>query len=302
MYYLIDDTLEVVEPKQTNSGLSQGGLLNRHQVPKPEGGFLTWKDIVIGSDLDLYKRVYRVIDADDYTRRYTAERGYELAPAESLPENIDTSWKAFVPLWLQEKVQDRDFKLYCEALLGKTWHDSERLKRFIEFNGMILKFSCYWDDQASENGDINDYTILFYLEDNSMQIVEVRQPNSGKFYFCTLFKRNKLMKNWDKQFFKARAPNKDDKVYYEIKDMKIGNTLNAFGRDLIITGCDGATRKWFEQNQDLVGFTQPPNNTRKDIIKPWPKSEPPAYNGLGTEEDSLNSCKSLMPKPQEKIM
>eukprot|EP00944_MAST-04C_sp_MAST-4C-sp1_P000502 g502.t1 len=300
MYYLIDDTLEVVEPKQTNSGLSQGGLLNRHQVPKPEGGFLTWKDIVIGSDLDLYKRVYRVIDADDYTRRYTAERGYELAPAESLPENIDTSWKAFVPLWLQEKVQDRDFKLYCEALLGKTWHDSERLKRFIEFNGMILKFSCYWDDQASENGDINDYTILFYLEDNSMQIVEVRQPNSGKFYFCTLFKRNKLMKNWDKQFFKARAPNKDDKVYYEIKDMKIGNTLNAFGRDLIITGCDGATRKWFEQNQDLVGFTQPPNNTRKDIIKPWPKSEPPAYNGLGTEEDSLNSCKSLMPKPPRK--
>ena len=93
------------------------------------------------------------------------------------------------------------------------------MKRFVEFNGLILKFSCYWDDQKSENGDINDYTILFYLEDNSMQIVEVRQPNSGKFYFSTLFKRNKLMKDWDKQYFKARAPNKDDKEYSNIEQL-----------------------------------------------------------------------------------
>ena len=64
MYYLIDDTLEVVEPKQTNSGLSQGGLLNRHQAPKLGGGKLSWKDIEVGTDLELYGRVYRVTDAD----------------------------------------------------------------------------------------------------------------------------------------------------------------------------------------------------------------------------------------------
>ena len=85
-----------------------------------------------------------------------------------------------------DKVQDRDFKVYCEALLGKSWHDSERLRKFVEFNGMIFKFSCYWDDQKSVKGEINDYTILYYLEDDTIQIVEVRKPNSGKFYFSTL--------------------------------------------------------------------------------------------------------------------
>lgn len=296
MYYLEDDTLEIVEPKQTNSGLSQGGLLRRNPATTTEGTPLTWRNLSVGCDIELYGRVYRVTDADEFTRRYAEERGVVLQPAQALPQNIETTWKAFVPLWLQDKVQDRDFKIYCEALLGKSFHDSERLRKFVEFNGMIFKFSCYWDDLKSEKGEMNDYTILYYLEDDTMQIVEVRKPNSGKFYFSTLFKRAKLMKDWDRQYFKARAPNKDDKEYYSISDMRVGGTINAFGRPLKITGCDGATRRWFDANFNRVGFVQQQNDPRKDVTAPWPFLEPPPFNGFGDEEDTLNSCKRLIPK------
>ena len=93
---------------------------------------------------------------------------------------------------------------------------------------------------------------------------------------------------------------KDDKEYYVISDMKVGDSLNAFGRKLVITGCDSATRKWFEENEKTVGYTQPPNQPRKTVVKPWPRLEPPAYNGFGTEADSMNSCKRLVPKPPKR--
>ena len=298
-YYLEDDSLQIVEPKQTNSGLAQGGLMERQPATKVNGEPLTWRDLAVGDFIELSGRVFRITDADQYTRRYCEEGGAPLKPAESLPENIDTTWKAFVPLWLQEKVQDRDFKIYCEALLGKTFHDSERLRRFVEFNGITFKFSCYWHDKK-EGGDINDFTILYYLEDDTMQIVEVRKPNSGKFAFGTLFKRGRLMKDWDEQYFKPRAPNKDDKEYYVIKDMKVGTVLNAFGREIHITGCDNATRAWFDANEDLMGFKQAPNKPRKEVVQPWPYLEPPEYNGFGNEVDTLNGCKRLMPKRPER--
>ena len=294
VYYLEDDTCEMMEPKETNSGLPQGGFLKRHQISLPDGTNLTWDKLRIGETIEIYGKVIMITECDKYTRDYCEEKGKPQIANQSMPTGVQSNWKEFVPEWLQDKVQDRDFKIYCEALLGRTWHDSAAMARFIHFNGLTLKFKCCWDDRDSMYGDINDYTIIYYLEDDSVQIVEIRPPNSGRFVFNTLFKRGTLIKNWKAQYFAG------GKEHYTITDFKIGNKINVFGRDLVICGLSADTRKWFSENADKVGFDQPLDNYRKEPVKVWPKNVPPEWNGYGTEEDSLNSCHSLQMKPPRK--
>lgn len=71
-YYLDDDTLHIIEKKVENSGIPQGIFLKRHKVPLPHDSkkYYTWRDLNIGINLDLYGRVFRIIDCDDFTRKF----------------------------------------------------------------------------------------------------------------------------------------------------------------------------------------------------------------------------------------
>ena len=88
-----DNTIEICEPSVLNSGLSQGKVLKRHQVPKPEadGSFATAgplktgpnkgvpiytpTDFHAGATLNIYNRNYHITDCDDSTRKFLAELG-----------------------------------------------------------------------------------------------------------------------------------------------------------------------------------------------------------------------------------
>ena len=309
MYYLEDDTMELTELRETNSGMPQGNMVRRHAIelqPDNEGKAKTesksgprnihWTDINVGSFLNIYSKKIMVTDADRFTRRYVPENGgQEQAEPVDLPKGIKTTWTEFVPEWLQDKVQDKDFKRYCEALLGKTWHDSEKMDRFIKYNGLSLKFAAFWDDTERPHGQMVDLTIVYYLEDDTMQIIEVEKPNSGKGPFSKLWARARLLKDWEKDYFGTRA-DFDRREYYTFRDFRIGNTVSVFGRPVKICAIDQQTRTWWEANEHSVGFAQPPDNYRRDPPVVWPVREPPEWNGLGGEEDTLNSCKRLVPR------
>ena len=74
-YYLDDDTLHINEKKEENSGLTQGVFLKRHQVPNPAGGNYTYKDLNLSMNLSIYERVFRIVDCDDFTRRFYSNEG-----------------------------------------------------------------------------------------------------------------------------------------------------------------------------------------------------------------------------------
>ena len=65
LYYLEDDTLEIVEPKQLNSGLYQGTFLKRIRLQKPTGEYYKWNDLTIGFDLKVFGRVFSLYDWRD---------------------------------------------------------------------------------------------------------------------------------------------------------------------------------------------------------------------------------------------
>jgi len=87
-------------------------------------------------------------------------------------------------------------------------------------------------------------------------------------------------------------------IYYGPQDLLIGNHIWIFGRNCYIYGCNGFTKQWYKDN---LGIDMESINLEKD--KPIFKyQEIPPYLGYGSEEDSMGSVKSLMPKaPQPNV-
>jgi len=85
-------------------------------------------------------------------------------------------------------------------------------------------------------------------------------------------------------------------------DLRIGGYLNVYGREVLLTSCDKYTQEFYKKvhgmkDTDFVEIEQKPE-VDPNAVKTKPVVPP--YNGYGTEEDSLGSWKSLVPKPPVK--
>jgi hypothetical protein len=68
-YYLEDDSLEIHEEVQENSGIPQGKLVRRHRFPKnDQGETYNFRDLNLGQNLAVYGKVFRICDCDAFTR------------------------------------------------------------------------------------------------------------------------------------------------------------------------------------------------------------------------------------------
>ena len=87
-----DNAIQIVEPAVLNSGLSQGKILKKHQIPKPQNGYTerggplasgeirqipiyTVDDFYAGAEVNIYNRIYTVYDANEVTKTYLASIG-----------------------------------------------------------------------------------------------------------------------------------------------------------------------------------------------------------------------------------
>ena len=67
--------------------------------------------------------------------------------------------------------------------------------------------------------------------------------------------------------------------------------------------CDGYTRAYYAENSlsDSAIKPQAAQGIALEVQKPTNLDQPlPPYNGYGTVEDSMGSCKFLVPKPPKK--
>ena len=71
------------------------------------------------------------------------------------------------------------------------------LQKFLLNHGKILSFEAIWDDQTY-GGQINKYKIKYYLDEDKVEILEIRVPNSGKSPFPMFLKKGKLLKSLPK--------------------------------------------------------------------------------------------------------
>jgi len=293
LYYLEDNTLQVNEPKEENSGIPQGSYIKRHHIPKGRGEFYTVLDFQLGTDITFYGRTFRIVDCDAFTAQFFQENGLELGEPEDYPYN---PFDAQYTVMKQKEVENRgmssvktdDLMHWTEAMLGKPTNliNEDKLAQFLKYDRRVLRFYCMWDDTPSLYGEVRRFVLHYYLADDTVEIVESYKANSGRDPFPKLLNRQKLPIQWDK-------PGR--KEFYTAADLALGGTITVFGRDLLICDCDDFSKQFMEEN---FGHQYENRTISLEEERPEPpRREVPPYNGYGSEEDSLGSFYSLVPKP-----
>ena len=117
-FHLEDDSISIVEPSQQNSGMTQGRIVRRHQVPFRESihendeegkvwhtyfflsclnilhcsgrrhmasKFVTMWDLNVGVDINIYGKMFKLVDCDNFTRHFLSCQGVKVPSEIPIP-------------------------------------------------------------------------------------------------------------------------------------------------------------------------------------------------------------------------
>ena len=122
----------------------------------------------------------------------------------------------------------------------------------------------------------------------------------GNFTVLNVLGKNMMKARYLRDRLDVNFGEADAGVYYNERDLRIGNYLNVYNRNVMLTDCDGKTREYYRIKYGFEEFDALPipgrgkfeNGERKEF------SFPP-YNGWGSYEDSEGNCLALEPhKPK----
>eukprot|EP01138_Halocafeteria_seosinensis_P016387 gb/GECG01016718.1/.p1 GENE.gb/GECG01016718.1/~~gb/GECG01016718.1/.p1 ORF type:complete len:823 (+),score=122.84 gb/GECG01016718.1/:1-2469(+) len=280
---------------------------------------LDWTDFRIGEDIKIYGKTYHIYGCDTATRRFfeRTSEAPEQPPDEDPPGDKYTAERT--QFMLRESGMDSStyrgkrtspVKRYMEAQRGnpsatQTRGTADKYQQFLDHDRDVLRFSGYWDDRDRVYGDQHLYTISYYLMDDEIEVLEVHEPNDGKDRFPALYRKGPLPKKTMVVDSRARDIEDDcgEDDYYHWTDLQVGKTVNILGRNILLFDADKFTVNWYKE-QLGIDMTEEINKLKGKVMDEiYPKEEtpviqPPPYEnfGFGTEEDSLGSFFSLIPK------
>lgn len=263
-YYLDDDTLHIKEPRVENAGIPQGIFLKRHKLPFDERHhemnqgnvdqahwvpqtYFVWKDLNLGVNLSVYKRIFRIIDCDDFTRRFYANEGVVMNAPESYPSDLFAHTRAMINM-KQTPPDQAEIKEYIEVGL-KGGRPNKNLESFLNNDRKVLCFNILWEDRTYDGGD-KYYILNYFLSDCRIEVKEINTQNSGRFPFPMLLKKQKL----------AKAPilthcpgmSLKDEEYYGPSDLQCGKKVVIYGRECLIYDCDEFTKMWYTHQMGIT--------------------------------------------------
>jgi hypothetical protein len=241
-FYLDDDTFHIIEPRVANSGIPQGVFLKRAKLPKPDGsGEYDWPDLRLGMDLNVYSRVFRIVNCDEFTRGYYANEGVDVGTPESYPDDQYEKTRTMANMKVIPPDQ-AEFKNYIEVKL-KGGRPNNGLQQFLENDRNVLCFDILWQDNSYDGGE-KFYKLNFFLSDNSVEVKEINTANSGRAAFPKLLKRQKLAKAPILTHCPGMSLRKEE--FYAPEDIRCGDTINIYGRECQIFNCDENTKRWYQ--------------------------------------------------------
>lgn len=305
--YLADNTLEIVEPSILNSGLSQGKVLKRHHVPKPENDgsiarfdpmassqikaapIYTYMDFICGERLNIYNRAYTVVDCDNSTKKFLEEVGRPFGEARP---GSSYYW---------------DPKLRPGNLRPKKIsHKSLKNLGFYEYERKVLRFFGIWDGGENLFGDELMVRIHYSLADNKIEVLPINSRNSGRDKLSRLLKKTVIMKkhqdesefpmSYSQAITTSGTLGREEPVHvapkpYHWKDLYIGAKIAVASLFILVSDADEFTREFYKSKD----MPLEPKISMPTPTYPVLKTYIPPHNPLfGSEEDSLQTCKGSL--------
>jgi len=110
------------------------------------------------------------------------------------------------------------------------------LPAWVAFDRQVLCFDGYFQEAVHEKREeqyrIRNCKIYFYLEDDSIQVIEPRLKNSGTPQ-GTLIRRHRIPR-----------PAPHDDSFYTVEDFNVGKEVTMYSRTFKLTGCDKFTENF----------------------------------------------------------
>ncbi|XP_061649237.1 EF-hand domain-containing family member C2 [Phyllopteryx taeniolatus] len=296
-FYPEDDTIRVVEPEYKNSGLRQGTLIGRQRIPLPPPKHERFYGVFhfnLNRQMALFSRTFTVTDCDRFTRDFLTKCGVLLNEPVAVPQDPYRG--------LREKMEKSVSPL-------RPYERRDTLKQFLEHDGKVLRFLCLWDDERAAGGGPRELLLRYFVADDSVEIRE-----RGASAAAAFLRRGKLPKQTRKHSALPGQPSERTVLdvpastfplqtgaireeFYKDCDLTLGGELNVWGRKVVIADCDDFTKDFYRSKYGIEHF-EPVRY--KSPAAPEPPGPVPPYNGFGSEEDSLGSCRRLPPKPPRK--
>lgn len=317
-FYLEDDSIQVVEPRMKNAGLPQGTIIRRHRINRPppyDDKFYTLEDFDIGNEITIYARKYKIVNCDEFTTNFMKKMGVRLRPPIEIPDD---------PFSEHRKANDDTMQPL------RPYERRDTLKQFLDHDRHVLRFYCFWDDRENAFGDPREMVLHYYLADDTIEVREMIPANAGRDTVPMFLHRGKVPKVVeplrkpgevaDRTVLNVFGPmgqggryildnlktgniNQD---FYRENDLTIGAYVNVWGRKFLICDCDEFTKEYYRTKYGIDDFTplrvrkaDSANNESQQTATETTRQIPP-YNGFGSEEDSLNSALSLLPRPPKR--
>ncbi|GBG26150.1 60S ribosomal protein L30 [Hondaea fermentalgiana] len=221
-YFLEDDTVAVSE----TTASQQRSLQFMGRTPSP----LQLRDLAVGNTVTLKGLPMHVADADAKARTHMKQVFPDLQMREALliPQDPLTQQES-----IQKQHQETSHKQAVRAPSAPSAQTTSR--KFIENDGKVMQFLCTWNDPGLVAGDsLRKFKLLYYLSDDTLELREVNERNSGR-------ERQALL-NLNRQ----RLPNplSTDCATYKPEDLFVGAIVNAFGRAMRVVDCDVYAKRY----------------------------------------------------------
>lgn len=225
-YYLEDNSIEILArniPKISNNKASSTltRILKRHSIIKPidktqdlekdddnVSKVYLIEDFKSGSELNIYNRIYTILDCDEDTRKYLSsinvhfgislpfpsqEFDFSLNSTSSSPSKSNKSSPNLLlspgkPLSPTSPSLSSSFS---SPSLGGTVRKGK--DKFFEYDRKVLRFFGVWDSRNLLFGEIIPVKIHYILADDTIEIVPLYDRNSGRDPLPTLLKRSKVI-------------------------------------------------------------------------------------------------------------
>lgn len=294
-YYLEDDTCQINEPRQDNSGIPQGQMVRRHRFPAPGGGYITPQELEVGGTLHIYGKTIYITDCDDFTRSYFQEAGIDQGPA--IETETDPFMQTREAIKQTTAAQPRTYeKLYREVMLGGG-HINADMQQFLENDGKVLRFFAVMDDVSTPQFERRPFIILFFLADDQVEIREMYPLNCGRDNFPIFFRKAKMPIGEYRVDGPQSAPRKKSDFVHG-HDFSVGLNVTLLGNyHFFIYDADEFTRAYF---RDELGYELSSRMSVELPERAVPRAQTPPYTGYGSWDDSMASVTHLIPKAPQK--